>query len=127
MDRDDVRFCADVLAGRIAGDREGLERAATSSLMRISTLATLLRKRADGWRPALTGAAELMAICRYGGNVVDHAAPVEDLQKLVDSLRRVDEAEPPPPNRRARRREISRLPREERRNAIVAGRPGLVH
>jgi hypothetical protein len=125
MDRDDARFVADALACRIAGDREELDRLAASSLMRLSTLAAVIRKGAAAWRPALVGASELMQICKRGANVVD-VEPDPELQKLVDSLRRIAD-EPPAavPNRAARRRTVANLPRAERRRVIIAGRPEL--
>ena len=49
------------------GDKEEIERLAASSLMRLSALATRIRKLADDWSPAHFAADELMAICRRGG------------------------------------------------------------
>jgi hypothetical protein len=124
MDRDDARFVAAALASRIAGDREELDRLAASSLIDLSTCATVLRKRAAAWRPALVGAAELMEICRRGGGVCDNPAD-DDLQKLVDSLCDLIAAPPAPSNRADRRARAARLPRSERRALTLPAR--IVH
>jgi hypothetical protein len=127
MDRDDARFVADALACRIAGDREGLERLAASSLMRLSALATRIRALAAGWPPALLAAAELMDICRYAGKLVDRDEPHPTLQNFVDKMRALaDEPPAPPRNRAERRARAANLPRAERRRILVA-RPMLVH
>jgi hypothetical protein len=131
MDRDDAAFIADALACRIAGDREGLDRLAASSLMRLSTCATVLRKAAAGWRPAFVGAAELMLICRFGGELAHgdkpDAYPIDpELQQLVDSLRKLAGEDPVvATNRAARRAGVARLPRPDRRRFIIPGRPSL--
>jgi hypothetical protein len=127
MDRDDARFVADALTSRIAGDRAELDRLAASSLMRLSALAGVIRKGAGGWSPAYLGAAELMAICRRAGRLCDDPAD-PDLQKLVDSLRKlVDEPAIAPRNRAARRRIVAGLPRDQRRSTIILPPSGLVH
>jgi hypothetical protein len=126
MDRDDARFVASALASRIAGDREELDRLRASSLTELSALATVLRKRAAGWQPALYGAAELMAIARLGGAICDYPlAPV--LQKLVDSLCDLLAEPPAKPNRAERRARASSLPRADRRALIAPPAPRLVH
>lgn len=118
MDRDDARFCADALASRIAGDREEIERLAASSLMRLSTIATRVRKLAGNWPPALYAAAELMDICRRGGAICDRPSDPR-LQVFVDKMLELA-AEPPrqvsaePRNRAERRARISVVSRDRR-------------
>lgn len=128
MDRDDARFVVDALACRIAGDREGLDRLAASSLMRISSLATVVRRAAQDWAPAHIAADELMAICRRGGRLCDDPAPPL-LQNFVDSLKKLaaEPARPVPRNRAERREAMAALPRAERRRPLLVGRPGLIH
>lgn len=126
MDRDDARFVADALASRIAGDRGELERLAASSLMQISTLATRIKQIGGDWPPAIVAAAELMAICRYGGGLCDQDPPIL-LQQFVDSMRKVAE-EPPravPRNRAERRAQTKQLPRAARVQGRRVSVPGM--
>jgi hypothetical protein len=129
MDRDDARFVAEALACRIAGDREGLERLAASSLMRISALATRIRALADDWPPAHYGAAELMAICRRGGRLCDE--PLDpNLQIFVDKMLELaaEPARAVPRNRGERRAQAKlQLPRSARVGRIVGVPSRIIH
>jgi hypothetical protein len=126
MDRDDARFVADALDSRISGDRETLDRLASTSFVRLMGSAARVRSLAAGWPPAIVAAAELEAICRFGGKIVDeHDAPTSNLIIFVDKMRGlIDEPVQPtkPRNRAERRAAISRLSRDRR---IVVGVPGF--
>jgi hypothetical protein len=127
MDRDDARFVACALASRIAGDTEAVECLAASSLMRLSALATRIRKLADDWAPALCAVDELMAICRRGGGICDEPADPR-LQIFVDKMNALA-AEPPAPvrNRADRRARAARLPRAARRDRLVVPSERIIH
>jgi hypothetical protein len=126
VDRDDARFVADALDSRISGDRETLDRLASTSLVRLMAAAARVRALAAGWPPAIIAAAELESICRYGAKIVDHAdAPTSNLVIFVDKLRGlIDEPARPtkPRNRAERRAAISRLSRDRR---IVVDAPAF--
>lgn len=112
MDRDDARFVAHALDSRISGDRETLDRLASSSLVRLMGLAARVRALAAGWPPALVAAAELEAICRHGSKIVDEPdAPTTNLIIFVDKLRGlIDEP--------ARRQEPDRAERKFARRRV---------
>jgi hypothetical protein len=124
VDRDDARFVADALDSRISGDREALDRLASSSFVRLGASAARLRALAADWPPALLAVAELETIAMYGGRAADEPAP-PNLQIFVDKLRELAAERPQPRNRHERRRESKiLLPRRAR----VAGRvPARLH
>lgn len=108
MDREDARFTAHALEGRITGDREQLDGLCASSLMRLSIIATIINKRNDEpWPPATAAADELMAIVRKGGRVVDTplgTARLAELETFVASMRKLAGEDQQPRNRHERRR-----------------------
>lgn len=123
MDREDAAFAVDVLERRISGDRGELDAVAASSLMRLSAIAAHIRHKANAWPPALAAAAELMAIARLGGAVLEHAIAPE-IEPFLEAMRKlVDEA--PKANRQLRRERASRL-RSARREIVGIAKPPIV-
>jgi hypothetical protein len=106
VDRDDARLIIEALDSRISGDRETLDRLASTSLVQLMAAAARVRALAAGWPPAFIAAAEIESICRRGEKIVDDdGAPTSNLVIFVDKLRGlVDEPAPTKPNRAQRRK-----------------------
>jgi hypothetical protein len=112
MDRDDAAFVANVLASRIVGAREDLERLAASSFAALLAAAAIVRDAADGWAPAEAAAAELSAIAKGGGSVCDQPLDA-GIESFVEVMRKLA-GEKPAMNRAQKRAIIARQPRERR-------------
>lgn len=106
MDADDARFVVDALESRISGDREGLDRLASTSLVRLARSAARVNTLAANWPPAMIAAEELLAIGKHGSKVLDGEPASSNLIIFVDKLRRIlaTPGEPPTPRNRAERR-----------------------
>lgn len=130
MDREDARLVARVLKCRVDGSRVELEQLAASSLMQLSTCATLIANMniIDPWAPATAAATEIMAIVRLGGAALDQPRGLDHLDHLAQFAASMEKlaGEAPAVNRAQRRANHARLARPQRKPLFGIGKPQLV-